>query len=190
VDPRVPRRRKSRAQFKRIRRNRRARKEVLDIINRLLDQVTESLANFPLVFPSPSSPSHISSPISEERFPSLQDTYLLHYLLQYLHFLQPTTHHPLSHHPYSDVSPSPSSTSSVEFLGEGPAPFSPLQSYVFEKLPFILIATHFPEANNSSPPGAYTIGPGEMDLEDLRRVAPHIPVMRLSYTFLGFHSLT
>jgi len=63
----------------------------------------------------------------------------------------------------------------VEFLGEILAPSSPLQSYDFEELPFIPIATHFPQANNPPPSGAYTIGPVAVDLEDLRRVVsiPH-----------------
>jgi len=63
---------------------------------------------------------------------------------------------------------SPSSTSSVEFLGEIPAPSSPLQSHDFEDLPFI--TTHFPQVSSLPPPGTYMISPVVMDLEDLRRV--------------------
>jgi len=104
VDPQVPRRRKSRAQFKQIRnrRNRRARKEVLDIINRLLVQVTKSLANPPPVFPSPSS-QHIFSLISKKKFPSpsrYDPVYLFPYPLLYPHLLQSTIHLPLFHHAY------------------------------------------------------------------------------------------
>jgi len=98
MDPRFPRCRNSRAQFKQIRnrRNRQAWKEVLAVINKLLDQVTESLANLPPDFPTSTSPSHVSFSISEERFPysSRLDTiqYFLHYLLPYPHFLQSATH--------------------------------------------------------------------------------------------------
>jgi len=175
VDSQVPRRRNSRAQFKRIRnrRNRRIREEVLNVVNSLLDQVTESLETFSPSTPSP-SPVHISSPISEERFPSPS---------RYDPVsspssspeppLSPTCYSPPPVSPvYPDVfplSPSPSSTSSVEFLGEIPAPASPLQPHD-EEFPFIPIITHFPQVDSPPPPGAYTIGPDPVDLDHLRRV--------------------
>jgi len=176
VDPQVPCRRKSRAQFKQIRnwRNRRARKEVLNIINRLLDQITESLANSPPVFPSFSSP-HIFSPISEERFPSTS---------RYDSVFSPISSPLPRPSPIYDslslvslpllpdvspLSPLSSSTSSVEFLDEIPAPSSSLQSYDFEELPFISIAIHFLQFTSPSPPEAYTVGLDGMNLGDLRR---------------------
>jgi len=178
VDPRVPRRRNSRAQIKKIRnrRNRRIRREVYSVINDLLDRVTESLENASFDIPTP-PPAPIPSPISEERFPSPS-----RYDPVSSPFSSPIPASPLSPTSYSpppiappaspDVSPlSPSSsTSSVEFLGEIPAAPSSLYSHDFEESPFISIVTHFPQADNPPPPGAYTIGPGAVDLGHLKRV--------------------
>jgi len=104
VDPQVSRYRKSRVQFKRIRnwRNKLARKEVLAVVNKLLDQVTQLLAKPPffLLF----LPHMFSFPYRRKGFPPLQqDTilYLLLYPLLHHHFLQSTIHLSLSHHAYS-----------------------------------------------------------------------------------------
>jgi len=134
--------------------------------------VTESLGTLPPF--SFSLPSPASSPILEEIFPPLEDTiqYLPHFLLPYTHFLHPVIHLPLPS-VFPDLFPlssSPFSTSSVEFLGEIPALSSPLQSHDFEELPFIPIITHFSQHSDPPPPGAYTIGPDAVDLEDLKRV--------------------
>jgi len=147
--------------------------EVLTVVNDLLDRVTESLENPSPVPPSPPSPAQISSPISEERFPSPS-----RYDPVSSPFsspsppLSPTCYSPppVSPIPFDDfpLSPSPSSTSSVEFLGEIPAPASPIHPQ--EEFPFIPIITHFPQANSPPPPGAYTVGPGPVDLDHLRRV--------------------
>jgi len=53
---------------------------------------------------------------------------------------------------------------------EIPAPSSPLHSHDFEESPFVSIITHFPQADNPPSPGAYTIGPGPVDLDHLKRV--------------------
>jgi len=122
VDPQVPRRRKFRVVAKRIRnrRNRRARRETLAAINNLINEITQSLSNLPPVFLPPSSP-HISSSISEEKFPSpsrydpispiLSPFSPIHDLLSSV-----TTARLLPD--VSPPSPSYSSTSSMEFLGE------------------------------------------------------------------------
>jgi len=55
----------------------------------------------------------------------------------------------------------------VEFLGEIPAPSTPLHSHDFEEFPFV---THFLQVNNSPPSERYTIGPDAVDLKHLRRV--------------------
>jgi len=127
MDPQVPRHRKSRAQFKRIRnrRNRRMQKEVLNIINKLLDQVTESLSNLPLDFPLPSSP-HVSSPISEEWFPS-------------------SSRYDLVSSPiFSPISPPSPLYDSSCFITFTPWHFSPIS------LPFFYISLGIPEQNPSS----------------------------------------
>jgi len=58
----------------------------------------------------------------------------------------------------------------VEFLGEIPVPFFPLQYHDFEELPFISIATYFPQSTSPPPPEAHTVGPDVVYLEDLRKV--------------------
>jgi len=170
VDPQTPRRRKSLARFKQIRnrQNRRARKEILDIINRLLDQVTESLANLPPVFPSPFS-LHISSPISEKRFPSPSRYDLISYPIS-SPLLPSPIYDSSFHHAYSPTFLPYLPRLLPHLLGEIPAPSSPLQFHDFEELPFISIATHFPQSTSHPPPGAYIVGPDIVDLKDLRRV--------------------
>jgi len=182
VNPQVPHRRKFRAQAKknRNRRNRRVRRDVLAIINNLLDEVEESL-NLSPAYPPPSSP-HISFPVSEERFSHLPDTILyLLYLLHYPYFRQSTPHLRLPRllSDFSPLSPSASSTSSVEFLTEISAPSPPLQSRDHDEFPFVSIATHFPQSNSPPPPGAYTIGPCAVNLEDLRTVISAHPDHRI-----------
>jgi len=172
VNPHFPHRRKSRAQAKsnRNQRNRRVRRDVLAVINSLLDEVEESLN-----YPPPSSP-HISSPISAERFPSPSRYDPVSPLSSPLPPLSPIHASPLPPvsplllPDFSPLSPSASSTSSVEFLAENPAPSPPFQSYDLNEFPFVSIATHFPQSNSPPPPGAYTIGPGAVNLEDLRTV--------------------
>jgi len=182
VDPRVPRRRNSRAQFKRIRnrRNRRIRREVRSVIDHLLDRVTESLENASFGFPTPSPSARTPSPISEERFPSPS-----RYDPVSSPFSSPIPASPLSPTCYSPppvappaspdvppLSPSSSSSSSVEFLGEIPAASSSssLYSHDLEESPFLSTVTRFPQAEYPPPPGVYTIGPGAVDLGHLKRV--------------------
>jgi len=105
----------------------------------------------------------------------LQDTiqYLFHFLLPYPHFLQPATHLPRSHHPYSPMFlPYPPRLLPHlvwNFWAKSQLLLFATSSHDFEELPFIPIVTHFPQASNLPPP-AYAIGPDAVDLEDLRRV--------------------
>jgi len=125
MDPQVPRRRKSRAVAKCIqnRRNRRTWREALAATNNLINEVTQSLSNLPPIFPPPSSP-HISSPISEEKFPSpsrYDPVSPIFSLISPFSPIHDSTSSVTTARLLPDVSPSSpsnSSTSSVEFLGE------------------------------------------------------------------------
>jgi len=130
VDTQVLRRQKSRTLAKHIRnqRNRRARREALAVIDNLINEVYRHyqtfLLSFLLLFPP-----RISFPISEGRFPSLSRYDPVSHIFSHIPiFFNPrlifsiTTAHLLPD--VSPLSPSHSSTSSVEFLSEIPAPSS------------------------------------------------------------------